>query len=181
MQLHVKRAVSALLLGGILVVSGGCGMGGANNEGQGTVKPNTFVSPTRLPYTAHKTVPEDKNKLHMRSQSNMGEGRINRDQLVRIVEQVPGVENADIAMSYSEVLVGIGIDNIGKRKIIEKQVYSALQWQYPEYNYYVTSDVELHEKIKAVNVRAAKGYNVQMYEQDISALARAIAHSLTRN
>ncbi|MBH5319281.1 YhcN/YlaJ family sporulation lipoprotein [Paenibacillus sp. GSMTC-2017] len=180
MKIHVKTVMSALLLGGILATASGCTSGQTNHNERGTVKPNGFATPSQMPHVANKTTPNDKHKLHLSSKNYDEVGRINRNQLARIVVQVPGVEHADVVMNSTDVLVGIGIDNIGKRKIIEKQVYSALQWQYPEYKYYVTSDEELHKKIIAVNERAENGYNTQLFDQDISAIAKAIAYSQTK-
>ncbi|MFD0961700.1 YhcN/YlaJ family sporulation lipoprotein [Paenibacillus chungangensis] len=76
------------------------------------------------------------------------EGRINGSQLATIAEHVSGVHHADVLMYNNDVVVGIHANDPGKVKMLEQQVYSALKWQYAEYNYYVTADPDLRERIK---------------------------------
>lgn len=158
-----------LVLGGILAIIGGCSNSGAPDpiERQGEYQERSLRQNALTP---RGNVPTEE----------MGNRRLNRiqsDQLARIVEQVPGVERAQLAMNATDVLVGIEVDNPGKRRIIEKQVFSALIWQYSEYNYHVTSDEKLLEKIKSVNARKADGKDAQMINRDIEALARSIDYN----
>lgn len=152
MRSKFSIALSALVLSGALAIAGGCG-------------------------NADELEHSSKNKAGIKV--DRSEGRIQAHQLARIVEQVPGVERADVAMNGEDVLVGIEVDNPGKESIVEKQVVSALLWQYSEYHYHVTSNETLREKIKTVGAKKAGGYQAQMFNQDIKALANAIDHAAT--
>ncbi|MCR2807958.1 YhcN/YlaJ family sporulation lipoprotein [Paenibacillus soyae] len=178
MKREISLALSVLLLSTALV--SGCGR---NDDGNGLddnqandnhneVRQNALMPNNQTPQGGYRATPDDSVRTPGEG-ANAHSARINADQLADIAEQVPGVERADIAMNTDDVLVGIEVDNVGKRRIIEKQVTSALHWQYPEYRYHVTSDEALRDKIKAAGARK-KGIQAQMFNQDIDALAQMI-------
>jgi hypothetical protein len=175
MKTKISLAMSVLLLSSAL--ASGCGnnndgnrMNDNNNNNE--LRQNALTPMNEIPPGGYPATPDDSVRPPGAGTNGTAQ-RINADQLARIAEQVPGVERADIAMNTEDVLVGIEVDNLGKRRIIEKQVTSALLWQYPEYSYHVTSAETLRSKIKAAGSRK-KGIQAQMFDQDIDALAHAI-------
>lgn len=109
------------------------------------------------------------------------EGRVNGSQLATIAEHVSGIRHADVLMYNNDVVVGIHPDNSGKDKMLEQQVYSALKWQYAEYNYYVTADPDLRNRIKEAadkHTYTAKGDSGLM--NDISWLIQQIDGRMNR-
>lgn len=176
MKTKISLALSVLLLSSAL--SGGCANDNDgnrindDNNNNNELRQNALTPMNQTPPGGYRATPDDSVRPPEAGTDGPAE-RINADQLAQIAEQVPGVEQADIAMNTADVLVGIEVDNLGKRHIIEKQVTSALHWQYPEYSYHVTSDETLRSKIKAAGARK-KGLQAQMFNQDIDALAQAI-------
>ncbi|MEK3884142.1 YhcN/YlaJ family sporulation lipoprotein [Paenibacillus sp. PL2-23] len=164
-------SLSALLLTGAL--AGGCGhYDGNRSDSDNELRQNKRGEAEMLSSGDYPPRPADSVRTPGVMESGQGE-RINAEQLAHIAEQVPGVERAAVAMNTTDVLVGIEVDNTGKRRILEKQVMSALHWQYPEYRYHVTSDEMYCGKIKATASRK-NGIEAQMYNQDIEILSRSI-------
>lgn len=189
MRTRIAITLSALLLSSGLSLAAGCGNGIADNNGNGAgtadnVRQNALRPLSNDPPGEFNATPDDNNRIPGTALNGNGQGaaRISESQLARIAEQVPGVERADVAMNGTDVLVGIELDdNASNRRIVEKQVNSALLWQYAEYRYHVTSDEALRSKIRAAGGRKSNGgYSMQMFDQDIKALARTIDQSATR-
>lgn len=188
MRTRITLTLSALLLSGSLSLASGCGNGNTDNNlnetgTEGNVRQNAIRPLSNAPPGGYNATADDNNQIPGAVLNGNEQGaRISEAQLARIAEQVPGVERADIAMNGTDVLVGIELDdNASNRRIVEKQVTSALLWQYAEYRYHVTSDEALRSKIKSAGGRKSDGsYSAQMFDQDIKALARRIDQSMTR-
>lgn len=123
---------------GLLVSSAGlsgCGDAGnnysmtENGERSHYIHPNALEAPGDLPPLSYGK----RNRV----------ARVTPDQLASIAEAAPGVETAVVLMNQNDVAVGIKLDQGSDRGIAEKQVLSALHWQYAEYNYHVTADERL--------------------------------------
>lgn len=179
MRTHIRISVAILILSSALVMTGGCGNEqddhtyGKRHMRQNTIKPLNRIS------SDGKAIPNDGSKS-LDHEVNSKRSRISDDQLAHIAESVPGVKSAIVVMNDTDALVGLEIENVGSRKIIEKQVMSALTWQYPEYHYHITASEELRERIKTVSARKTEGYQAQMFNQDIGVLAEAIDLSSIR-
>ncbi|MFD0590810.1 YhcN/YlaJ family sporulation lipoprotein [Paenibacillus sp. GCM10027627] len=169
MRTEAKLACAVLLLTGSLMTAGGCSYA-KNTENNLTTRQHSRGQADMI------QVPEEARKHRAN-----GELRVTPDQLARIAEQVPGVDKANIVMNDRDVLVGIEVDDIGKRKIIEKQVTSALHWQYAEFDYHVTADETLRNKIISVSSKTAKGHERKdLLNRDIDALAKVIDQSIVK-
>ncbi|WP_214630477.1 YhcN/YlaJ family sporulation lipoprotein [Paenibacillus agaridevorans] len=160
-----RNGMYVLLLFGILALQSGCGdTAPERRDGYGARSPE-----------ATKGI----GPLGLRSQN--GTARVGSEQLTRIAEQVPGVEGAIVALNGDTVVVGLSVDDSGKRRIVEKQVMSQLLWQYPEYDYYVTSDESLVERVRSAN-RNGGQYGMQSIamNDEISAIADEIARTMIK-
>nr|WP_262985695.1 YhcN/YlaJ family sporulation lipoprotein [Paenibacillus sp. PL91] len=100
-------------------------------------------------------------------------------QLENRAEMVNGVEEATVIVNNKDAIVGIDVDNTGKKAIIEKQVYAALKGQYPAYNIHVTSDQNMHQKIKSMNVNLTNGHPIKTLANDVSTMIRDISNAVT--
>ncbi|MDQ6419957.1 YhcN/YlaJ family sporulation lipoprotein [Paenibacillus sp. LHD-117] len=165
-MMPLRNVTYTLLLTGVLALQSGCG----------------DVMPDRNDENGMRTETNRLGQLSMRS-PNGGVARVNRDQLTRIAEQVPGVEQAVLAMNDKDVVIGIKVDNAGKRRIVEKQVYSQLLWQYPEYEYFVTSDEALFDRVRTANKNQTVGqYHTKSVTSDneIKTLADEITRAMVK-
>ncbi len=162
-----RNVAAMLLLTGALALQTGCGDVNDDRVKTGAMRESQSGNGNQ----------QGIGQLGMRS-ANGGTARVGSDQLIRIAEQVPGVEDAILAMSGNDVVVGIQVDNEGKRRIAEKQVVSQLMWQYPEYDYYVTSDSELYNRVRTASRNQTTGqYRTKSVASDneISSIVDAIA------
>nr|WP_243864731.1 YhcN/YlaJ family sporulation lipoprotein [Paenibacillus castaneae] len=101
-------------------------------------------------------------------------------QLVNRAELVSGVKKATVVVNNNDAIVGIDVDNTGKKAIIEKQVHSALKTQYPQYNIHVTSDPNLHERIRSIDGTHSMEHPVKTLGSDVTLLIRDIGNAVTR-
>lgn len=101
------------------------------------------------------------------------------DQLANVARQVGGVKEATVVLHEKEAIVGIDVDNMGKKNIIEKQVYNVLKTQYPEFNIHVTSQQDVHQKIKSLNTNLSKGHPIKSLANDIALIVRDIGNTVT--
>ncbi len=77
-------------------------------------------------------------------------GRIDQPLMKKLVNTLNGVQASEVVIFGRDVLIGVELDNMGKRKINEKQIFSSLTWQYPEYNYYITSNEQYRSQIASL-------------------------------
>ncbi|MHA6483181.1 YhcN/YlaJ family sporulation lipoprotein [Paenibacillus sp. strain BS8-2] len=162
-----RNIAAMLLLSSALALQTGCG-DRVDNQRSTDLMPN---------HAANSNASRGIGQLSMRSQTG-GTARVGSEQLIRIAEQVPGVEKAILAMNDNQVVVGIQVDDQGKRKIAEKQVVSQLMWQYPEYDYYVTSNNDLFDRVRTASQNQMKGqYRTRSVTSDkeISSIVDEIA------
>jgi hypothetical protein len=109
---------------------------------------------------------------------NMNDASAKASQLAERAQLVNGVKSANVQLYGDDALVGIEVENAGKRGIIEKQVYSALRIQYPAYRLHVTSDKSLSDRIKVQKAGAASNDSgMRSMSSDLSALIKAIDKS----
>jgi hypothetical protein len=99
--------------------------------------------------------------------------------LANRAEMVSGVKKASVVVHNNEAIVGVDIDNTGKKAIIEKQVYAALKGQYPAYNIHVTSDQNMHQKIKSMNGNLTSGHPIKTMANDVAIMIRDIGNAIT--
>ena len=172
MKRSIKLVVDLSVLGLLAITAAGCGDTGNNYGGNYESLENGrgshYVSPEslnelgdRAPLTYRnngtpKALNEGQPGLNGNQQplgSGMDNGmdagtRVTPSQLAAIAENVPFVESAVVLMTDSDVAVGITLQQNGNRRIVEKQVISALHAQYGEYNYHVTADAQLYRIIQ---------------------------------
>ncbi|WP_337098004.1 YhcN/YlaJ family sporulation lipoprotein [Paenibacillus sp. YIM B09110] len=111
-------------------------------------------------------------------QANMNDAAAKASQLADRAQLVNGVKSANVQLYGNDALVGIEVENSGKRGIIEKQVYSALRIQYPAYRLHVTSDQSLSDRIKVQKAGAeSNDSGMRSMSNDMSALIKAIDKS----
>jgi hypothetical protein len=101
------------------------------------------------------------------------------DQLASRARGVSGVKMATVVVHNNEAIVGLDIDNKGKKAIIEKQVYAALKGQYPAYNIHVTSDQAMHQKIQKMNAGMSSNHPIKTLANDITMMIRDIGNAVT--
>ncbi|MHA7965621.1 YhcN/YlaJ family sporulation lipoprotein [Paenibacillus sp. CAU 1782] len=178
MKRSIKLGASLSMLGLILAATAGCGDTG-NNYGNNYEslqdgRRSHYVSPEALndqgdrPPLSYRdngsprALNDGQPGLNGRQQplgtgmengSNAGT-RVTPSQLAAIAEAVPAVESAVVLMTDTDVAVGITLQQNGNRRIIEKQVISALHSQYGEYNYHVTADAQLYRIIQSGDHKA---------------------------
>lgn len=167
-----RNVAATLILSGALALQTGCGDGRDSRDESGAMREAKEGTGNR----------QGIGQLSMRSEDG-GVARVGSDQLIRIAEQVPGVEDAILAISGKDVVVGIQVANEGTKRIAEKQVVSQLMWQYPEYDYYVTADSELYNRVRTASQNQTTGqYRIKSVASDneISSIVDAIARKSFR-
>lgn len=167
-----RNTAALLVLSGVLASQTGCGDITDNLDGAGVEMYSTPEAGKR----------QGTGQVDMKS-ANGGAARVGSEQLIRIAEQVPGVDHAILAVSGNEVVIGIQVDNQDKSRIAEKQVVSQLMWQYPEYNYYVTADTELFDRVRTASQNQSAGqYRTRSVTSDneISSIVDEIARRSVR-
>jgi Sporulation lipoprotein YhcN/YlaJ (Spore_YhcN_YlaJ). len=174
-----KRAVTVML--GALLIPGLLSAGGCGGASNSHIEPYEADSPGGY----QETIPNGTGERPARMNGTApgpSDGRVNGQDLARIAEQVPGVERAKVYMNGGEVIVGLRLNDTGARKqdVVEKQVQSALSWQYAEYDYYVTADKKLNEQIDTLLTSRAAGYKAQAAAADAQAIIQDIARTMTR-
>ncbi|WP_054023547.1 YhcN/YlaJ family sporulation lipoprotein [Bacillus sp. FJAT-28004] len=100
-------------------------------------------------------------------------------QLANRAKSVSGVKKATVVIHNKDAIVGLDVDNIGKKAIIEKQVHAALKGQYPEYNFHVTSDQGMHKKIQTMNTSMTNGHPLKTLANDVTTIIRDIGNAIT--
>ncbi|MCU6709886.1 YhcN/YlaJ family sporulation lipoprotein [Paenibacillus sp. J5C_2022] len=169
-------ALATALLGSVT----GCSSAAGNDYGfDGDADGDTIEPYGQLP--AKPTDKRSRSSKHGWRPLSQPIGRVNSSQLATIAEHVSGVHHADVLMYSNDVVVGIHSDNPVNNKLLEQKVYSALKWQYAEYNYYVTADSELRMRIKEAtdkHVGMAAGDSALM--NDISWLIQQIDGRMSR-
>lgn len=93
--------------------------------------------------------------------------------------KVVGVKEATAVVNNNQAVVGIDVDNTGKKAIIEKQVYAALKGQYPQYDIHVTSEQNLHHKIRSLNTNMSTGHPIKTLANDVALIIRDIGETVT--
>ena len=172
MKRHWAQLDTAAALTSLILLSSACGQT-AKNQSINRVK--KLSEPNTIQQLADGT-PYEQRFVEPRALED-GRGRINQEQMKQVVLRMNGIQAAEIVMHNNDVLVGIQIDNSGKKKIIEKQTLSSLSWQYPAYKFYVTSDDQLRSRLASFK-EAAPGMHAQAASQDIGALINAISQSM---
>ncbi|GEM_PF-2414725 len=176
MKRSIKLVVDLSLLGLITITAAGCGDTGNNYgdkyESMENGRGSHYVSPEalndlgdRAPLTYRNNgAPKALNEGQPDLDNGMNAGtRVTPSQLAAIAENVPSVESAVVLMTDSDVAVGITLQQNGNRRIVEKQVISALHAQYGEYNYHVTADAQLYRIIQTGDQTAlGSGDHVRM-------------------
>lgn len=177
MMRNRRKLVSLFILGAaVILAASGCGQATDPNA---KVRPNANPHTNGVPQMKYKAVPHD--HADRLTGAETAYGRVNQEQLTQLVRHMNGVEQAHVVVNDKDVVVGINAgDDVNKASKLEKQVFSSLHWQYPEYNFYVTADGELFNQIKSLEVSRSNGYRAQAVNNDISAIIQAIARSLTR-
>ncbi|OBZ09281.1 YhcN/YlaJ family sporulation lipoprotein [Bacillus sp. FJAT-26390] len=99
--------------------------------------------------------------------------------LANRAEMVTGVKKATVVVHNHDAIVGLDIDNPGKKAIIEKQVHAALKGQYPAYNIHVTSDQNMHQKIKSMSGNLTSGHPIKTLANDVAIMIRDIGNAIT--
>ncbi|OMF32138.1 hypothetical protein BK133_14925 [Paenibacillus sp. FSL H8-0548] len=133
----------------------------------GTYSPNSAYAPNGI----------NNNTMDGRVTGN--NSSIGAEQLVDRAEKVSGVKKATVVLHNKDAIVGLDIDNVGKKSIIEKQVYAALKGQYPQYDIHVTSDQGMHQKIRSMNTDMTSGHPIKTLANDINIMIRDIGDALT--
>lgn len=101
-------------------------------------------------------------------------------QLADRARLVSGVKKATVVVNNKDAIVGIDVNNVGKKATIEKQVHAALKNQYPHYNIHVTSDPNLHKRINTMNVNMGSAHPVKTLANDVAIMIRDIGAAVTR-
>lgn len=158
----------------MLVLSIGTALAGCADAN--TVRQNAMQTREDAQRLAAEALPGDSREFNGKK-VNMNDDAAKASQLANRAELVNGVKAADVKLYGSDALVGIEVENIGKRGIIEKQVYSALRIQYPVYRLHITSDQTLRDKIKELTGKPSKSGRMKSLSSEMSVLIKAIDQS----
>jgi YhcN/YlaJ family sporulation lipoprotein len=150
----------------------------------GTVKENTMRVKNDLNRVGERIVPNgtkttDRKINAMNTRMYSIDPLKGAGQLENRAERVSGVKEATVVVHNKEAIVGLDIDNIGKKAIIEKQVYAALKGQYPAYNIHITSDGNMHQKLKSMNKNVTNGHPIKTLANDVAIMIRDISNAAT--
>lgn len=155
MKRSIKLAAALSALGLSLTATTGCGDTGNNYGALENGRRSHYVSPEALNEHGDRPPLSYRNNDGPKALNETNAGtRVTPSQLAAIAEGVPSVESAVVLMTDSDVAVGITLQQNGNRRIIEKQVISALHSQYGEYNYHVTADAQLYRIIQSGDHKA---------------------------
>lgn len=121
----------------------------------------------------------NRNRLESKSLPNGLELSHSAKQLANRADQVTGVNKATVVLHKKEALVGLDVSDMGKRAIIEKQVYAALKGQYPVYNIHVTAERGIHDKIGKLDNGLTNGHPIKTFAHDVADIIRDIGDGVT--
>lgn len=174
MSIQWKGSILSGLVIGLLI--SGCSQSAEQNR---PFSHNASPLPENIAQMEYNAVPHDGEKSYGRYEES-SRGRVDLGQLTQLVSRMSEVNQAHVVMNNTDVVIGIDVTNPGKAGLIEKQVYSQLKWQYPEYNFHVTADRMLYEKIQTASANKTKGYQAQSLNNEIDAIVRDIARTVIR-
>ena len=145
-----------------------------------TVKQNTIRVKNDMNRIGERIIPGDNGtaarNINKMDTTNPLKGA---NQLKNRAELVNGVNKATVVVHKNDAIVGIDVDNPVKKAIIEKQVYAALKGQFPAYNIHVTSDPDMHQKIKSMNVNLTNGHPIKTLANDVALMIRDIGNAIS--
>jgi len=135
-------------------------------------------------------------------QGNMGQGGMNQgtahndmttgqnglndqeQRLMKRIRDVNGVNDATVFVNGNDIIVGIEVDNVGKRDQIEEKVRKALQndKENKDYTVHVTSERSMHERIRSIHgqMQSTDGHPIRDMANDIGQLLEDMGNAVTR-
>lgn len=96
----------------------------------------------------------DRNLNNLDGRDTMMNGQSMNDQqkrLVNSVRRVEGVNDATVVVNGQDIIVGIDVDNVGRREEVVKNVKKALQNDHNGYNVHVTAERAMHDRIRTIH------------------------------
>ncbi|HTG68287.1 MAG TPA: YhcN/YlaJ family sporulation lipoprotein [Candidatus Udaeobacter sp.] len=181
MRKQIKPVVVSLMVLALGLSMTACGQGYTSKDNAVRVK--NRIQSKSMPYRNNVTdnrVNKFDNRMDtLNYRGNLANPSRIAKQLANRADKVPGVSKATVVIHKNDAIVGIDVDNTGKKAIIEKQVYAALMGQYPEYNIHVTSDGHIHQKIRSLNVSMTNGHPLKTLANDVAIIIRNIGKTVT--
>lgn len=181
MHKQIKPVVVSLMVVVLGLSMSACGQGYTAKENAVRVK--NRIESKSMPYrdniTDNRVNTFDNRMDTLDYRGNLANPSRSAKQLANRADKVPGVSKATVVIHKNDAIVGLDVDNTGKKAIIEKQVYAALKGQYPEYNIHVTSEGRIHQKIKSLNVSMTNGHPLKTLANDVAIIIRNIGETVT--
>ncbi|WP_047153014.1 YhcN/YlaJ family sporulation lipoprotein [Aneurinibacillus tyrosinisolvens] len=186
----MKQAVKSLAVASLVVVMAGS-IVGCNRAPGGDGKANTQNYRANQNSTNRVATPDGVrtrsdgagtaryNTIGVRPHAARNNEQRVADHMARLATGVKGVSRASAVVNGKDVIIGIDGANAADAKVKEREVYQALRKSQPGYNIHVTSDRNLHQRIRTLNTQMAAGHPVRDLTADIGALIRDIGRTVT--
>lgn len=142
-----------------------------DNYGPKTI-PNDAVS--KYP---NGTYPFNEKNARSYGMTNLDQNVANR--MARIAADIDGVTKATAVIHGKDAIVGVDVDKRKNTKIVETNVYNAVQKADPAYRVHITSNADLNQRIRVLNTQMKTGHPLQNIGQDFSTILRDIGRTIT--
>lgn len=103
------------------------------------------------------------------------------DRMVRTATKVPGVVHATAVVNGKDAVIGLDITNTAaqNKRAIEYKVAHAVKKAEPGYNVHVTTDAQLHQRIRTLNTQVQTGHPVRTLANDVGIIIKDIGRAVT--
>ncbi len=101
------------------------------------------------------------------------------DQMAIAAKRVPGVTKATVIVHNRDAIVGIDVAANQNRRQVEKKVRTAVSSIETGYTVHVTSDKQLHARIRDTHTRLSTGHPIRTLATDVGVLIRDIGRAVT--
>lgn len=116
--------------------------------------------------------------------NTMSNGDLMNNQQGRLVERVRsvnGVNDATVFVNGKDIIVGLEVNNVGKRDQVEQKVRKVLEKDNQGYTVHVTSERAIHDRIRSIQgqMQPMDGHPMKDMANDIGELLKDMGRAVT--
>ncbi|WCN37564.1 YhcN/YlaJ family sporulation lipoprotein [Aneurinibacillus uraniidurans] len=103
------------------------------------------------------------------------------DRMARTAMKVPGVAHATAVVNGKDAVIGLDTTSAAAqdKRAIEHKVANAVKKAEPGYNVHVTTDAQLHQRIRTLNTQVQTGHPVRTLANDVGVIIKDIGRAVT--
>ncbi|MCQ6558575.1 YhcN/YlaJ family sporulation lipoprotein [Paenibacillus mendelii] len=103
------------------------------------------------------------------------------DKIAKHISSVKGVSKATVVVHNNDAIVGLDVKAGENTSMVEKEVKRAVERVHPGYTVYVTTDKNLHSRIRGVQSQMVPldGHPIRNMTEDVGTLIRDMGRTIT--